>query len=114
MSEQFATKQLMERHRDVVQGATDRREQREVPSSFDKHQTEGHMKRADPRLVKRADPQRGNSHPIVRDVGGQDKTHLRDVTATEEQTIRSTLPTAATKTRLRMRRRLSRFHRCTT
>ena len=39
-SELFATKQLMERHESVVQGATDRRERREVPSSFDKHQSE--------------------------------------------------------------------------
>ena len=45
------------------------------------------------------------SHSIVRDVGGQDKTHLRHVTATKEQTVQSTLPTAATKTRLRMRRK---------
>ena len=45
------------------------------------------------------------SHSIVQDVGGQDKTHLRDVTATKEQTVQSTLPTAATKTRLRMRRK---------
>ena len=36
----------MERHEDVVQGATDRREQREARSSFDKHQTEEEMKRA--------------------------------------------------------------------
>ena len=40
-SEQFATKQLTERHESVVQGATDRRERREVPSSFDKHQIGG-------------------------------------------------------------------------
>ena len=41
--------------------------------------------------------------PTVQDVRGQDKTHLRDVTATKEQTIRSTLPTAVIKTSLRMR-----------
>ena len=45
------------------------------------------------------------SHAIVRDAGGQDKTHLLDVTTTKEQTIRSTLLTAATKTRLRMRKK---------
>ena len=33
----------------------------------------------------------------------QDKTHLREVTATKEQTIRSMLPTTVIKTSLRMR-----------
>ena len=27
------------------------------------------------------------SHPIVRDVGGQDNTHLRDVTATKDRNL---------------------------
>ena len=58
MSEQFATKQLVERHENVVQGATDRRERREAASSFDKHQNEEE--------VKRAVPQRVNSHPFLR------------------------------------------------
>ena len=58
MSEQFDTKQFMERHESVVQGATDRRERREVPSNFEKHQSEEEVKRADPQRVKRADPQR--------------------------------------------------------
>ena len=58
MSEQFATKHLMERHENVVQGATDRRERREVTSSFDKPQSEEELKRADPQLVTRADPLR--------------------------------------------------------
>ena len=47
VSEQFATKQLLERHESVVQGATERREQREVPGSFEKHQSEEELKRAD-------------------------------------------------------------------
>ena len=67
----------------VVQGATDRREQREVPSSFDKQQSEEELKRvdhrgwkradpqrvrrADPRRVRRADPQRVRSSQIERD-----------------------------------------------
>ena len=34
MSEQFATTQLMERHENVVQGATVRRKQREVPTAL--------------------------------------------------------------------------------
>ena len=36
-----------------VQGATDRREQREVPSSFDNHQSEEELKRADPQRVRK-------------------------------------------------------------
>ena len=43
------------------------------------------------------------SHSTVQDVRGQNKTHLRDVTSTKEQTIQSTLPTAVIKTSLRMR-----------
>ena len=42
------------------------------------------------------------SHSTVQGVRGQNKTHLRDVTSMKEQTIRSTLPTAAIKTSLRM------------
>ena len=45
------------------------------------------------------------SHSTAQDVRGQVKTHLRDVTATKEQTIRSTLPTAVIKTSLRMRQK---------
>ena len=67
MNELLATRQLMERHESVVQGATDRRE---VPSSFDKHQSEE---------VKRADPQRVNSHSIVREP--------RDVATTKENDL---------------------------
>ena len=61
-SEQFATKQLLERHENVVQGATDRREQGGVLSSFDTHQSEEELKRAYPQRVKRADPQRVRKH----------------------------------------------------
>ena len=43
------------------------------------------------------------SHCTVQDVRGLNETHLRDVTTTKKQTIRSTLPTAAIKTSLRMR-----------
>ena len=43
------------------------------------------------------------SYSTVQDVKGQDKTHLQNVTATKEHTIRPTLPTAVTKTSLRMR-----------
>ena len=45
------------------------------------------------------------SHSTVQDVRGQNKTHFRDVTSTKGQTIRSTLPTAAIKTSLRMRKK---------
>ena len=45
------------------------------------------------------------SHSTVQDVRGQNKTHLRDVTATKQQTIRSTLPTAAIKTSLKMQKK---------
>ena len=45
------------------------------------------------------------SHPTVQDVRGQNKTHLRDVTTTKEQTIRSTFSTATIKTSLRMRKK---------
>ena len=54
VEEQFATTQLMERHENVVQGATDRREQREVPSSPIKHQSEEELKRADLQLVEKS------------------------------------------------------------
>ena len=39
------------------------------------------------------------SHSTVHDVKCQDKTHLREVTATKEQTIRSTLPTEVIRMR---------------
>ena len=45
------------------------------------------------------------SHSTVLDVRSQNKTHLRDVTNTKGQTIRSTLPTAEIKTSLRMRKK---------
>ena len=92
------------------------------PSSFDEHQSEEEMRRADQQRVKRADlqrvrtrqNQRDDEHStetarccildhspdqqfdlaFVQDVRGKNKTHLRDVTATKQQTIRSTLPTA--------------------
>ena len=55
--------------------------------------------------MKKSGPTAGElaSHRARR--GRQDKTYSRDVTTTEEQTIRSTLPTAAAKTRLRMRKK---------
>ena len=45
------------------------------------------------------------SHSTVQDVRGQNKTHLRDVTATKQQTIRSTLPAAAIKTSSKMQKK---------
>ena len=132
------------------------------PSSFDEHQSEEEVKRADPQRVKRADPQRVKrtdpqrvkrtdpqrvktsqnqrddehstetarccsgdhspdqqfdgetvenkiSHSTVQDVTGQNKTRLRDVTATKKQTIQSTLPTAVIKTSLRVREKTVEF-----
>ena len=50
-----------------MQGATDRRERREVPSSFEKHQSGEEVKRADPQRVKTADPQRVRKGQFQRD-----------------------------------------------
>ena len=84
----------MERHENVVQGATDRREERGVPSSFDKYQSAEERKRTDPQRVKRANPQRVGgerdpaSHRAGRGRPGQDappRRHLIFVADTSSQ-----------------------------
>ena len=56
-SEQFATKE------NVVQDATDRRVQREVPSIPNKHQSGKEQKRAEPQLVEKCGPTAGENKP---------------------------------------------------
>ena len=68
-SEQFATMQLTKRHENVVQGATDRQNQREVLSSFDKHQSREELKRANPQRVKRVDMKKLVRHQGQRNLG---------------------------------------------
>ena len=109
-SEQFAKKE------NVVQDAADRRVQREVPSSPNKHQSGEEQKRADQQRMRTSQSQRDDGHPTetarrcsgdyspdqqfvgetvenkisystVQDVSCQDKTRLRDVSTTKKQTI---------------------------